>query len=66
MAKFVKLSVFIKTQFVAGHAPGRKTLKKLILNKELAGKVIGTNYYVDLEKFNLTGDNLVDSVLLAS
>jgi len=66
MAKFVKLSVFIRTQFAEGHAPSRKTLKKLILSNELAGKIIGTNYYVDLEKFNMTGNNLVDSVLLAS
>jgi hypothetical protein len=66
MAQFLKLSVFIKNQFFEGHAPSRKTLKKLILSNELPGKIIGTNYFVDLQKFNLTGDNLVDSVLLAS
>ena len=66
MAEYVKLSVFIKTQFADGHAPSRKTLKKLIKDNELSGRKIGRDYYIDLQKFNLTGDSLVDSVLIAS
>ena len=66
MAQFVKLSVFIKTQFAEGHAPSRKTLKSLIQKNELSGKKIGRDYYIDLQKFNLTGNSLVDSVLHAS
>jgi len=66
MAQYVKLSVFMKTEFADGHAPSRKTLKSLIQKDELAGKQIGRDYYVDLQKFNLTGNSLVDSVLLAS
>lgn len=66
MAEFVKLSVFMDTQFAKGHAPSRKTLKSLIEKAELPGKKIGRDYYIDLQKFNLTGDSLVDSVLQAS
>jgi hypothetical protein len=66
VAQYVKLAVFMKTEFVEGHAPSRKTLKRLIQDDEIAGKKIGRDYYVDLQKFNLTGNSLVDSVLLAS
>jgi len=66
MAQLVKLSVFMSTEFAPGHAPTRRTLKKLIETNEIPGKKIGRDYFVDLQKFNLTGDNLVDSVLLAS
>ena len=66
MAQYIKLAVFRETQFVKGHAPLTKTLKSWIVKGELPGKKIGSHYYVDLQKFNLTGNDLVDSVLMAS
>lgn len=66
MAKLVKLSTFIATEFEKGEAPTKATLRKLIDSGELAGKRVGAGYYVDLQKFHSTGNDLVDSVLAAS
>jgi len=66
MAKLIKLRNFIKTQFEEGEAPDRRTLISLIENGQLPGKRIGRDYYIDLQRFELTGNSLVDNVLLAS
>jgi len=62
----MKLTNFIETQFKDGEAPDKRTLIKLINNNQLPGKQIGKLYYVDMQRFELTGNSLVDNVLLAS
>lgn len=66
MAKLVKLSVFLNNEFLEGHAPSKKTIRRLIDIQEIPGKRIGRDYYVDMQKFNLTGNARIDTVLLAS
>lgn len=66
MPKLMKLSTFAETYFEEGEAPQPNTLRKLIENNDLPGVRIGKIYYVDIQKLELTGNSLVDQVLLAS
>lgn len=66
MAKLMKLSSFARSYFAEGEAPTMATLRKLVDSGELAGTRIGSVYYVDIHKFESTGNSLVDRVLLAS
>ena len=66
MAKLKKLSSFILDEFEEGEAPTKKTLRKAIDKGVLAGKRVGAQYFVDMDKFNSTGNSLVDKVLQAS
>lgn len=66
MAQYVKLSHFIKTEFGPGQAPTKATLMRWIDSNELPGRKIGNIYYVDMQKFSLTNNDLVNRVLLAS
>ena len=66
MAKLKKLSSFIEDEFEEGEAPTKKTLRKAIDNGVLAGKRVGTQYFVDMQKFNSTGNSTVDRILAAS
>jgi len=64
--KLIKLDQFRKDYFAEGSRPALKTIRRQIKSGEIPGKKIGKVYYVDMDKFNLTGNPLVDSVLLAS
>ena len=60
------ISEYQRLYFVAGSAPSKSTVVRWIANGVLAGEKLGKNYYVDASKLNLTGNPLVDAVLLAS
>ncbi len=66
MKKLMKISTFRAQYFAAGEAPTEATIKKLIAEGEIAGQKIGSRYYVDAQKFELTDNELVNQVLLAS
>ena len=50
MPKKVLISItdYLKTRFVAGSAPDKRTIKKMIEDGTLSGKKIGYRYYVEL------------------
>jgi len=63
--KLIKLTKFRATYFHEGGAPTIKTLKKNVDNGDLPGKIIGTIYYVDLDKLSKSDNALVNRVLAA-
>jgi len=63
--KLIKATKFRETYFCSGSAPTIKTLKKNIDDGSLPGKVIGTIYYVDLDKLSKSDNALVNRVLAA-
>ena len=63
--KLIKATKFRETYFCPGSAPTIKTLKKNIDDGHLPGKVIGTIYYVDLDKLSKSDNALVNRVLAA-
>jgi len=64
--QLMKISEYQRLYFVAGSAPTKTTVARWIENGILAGEQLGKTYYVDAAKLDLTGNPLVDSVLLAS
>lgn len=66
MGKLMKLSTFREQCFADGDAPTVATLKRLIVDGELAGLKLGGQYYVDASKFEAPKNDLVASVLRAS
>ena len=63
--KLIKATRFRTEYFHPGSEPDIKTLKKCIDAGELPGKVIGTIYYVDLDKMAKSDNPLVNRVLAA-
>ena len=63
--RLIKATKFRTEYFCPGSAPAIKTLKKNIDDGDLPGKVIGTIYYVDLDKLSKSDNALVNRVLAA-
>jgi hypothetical protein len=63
--KLIKATQFRLRFFEPGSEPSIKTLKKNIDDGDLPGKVIGTIYYVDLDKLSKSDNPLVNRVLAA-
>jgi len=63
--KLIKASQFRARYFEKGSEPDIKTLKKWIDDGEIPGKVMGSIYYVDLDKMNKSDNPLVNRILAA-
>lgn len=64
--KLMKISQYQRQFFCPGSEPELSTLRKWINNGDLPGVIIGRNFYIDVNKLDLTGNPLVDAVLEAS
>jgi len=58
----MRVTEYRETTFSPNSRPSITTIKKWINNGDIAGKIIGGNYYVDTDKILPTND-LVNKVL---
>jgi hypothetical protein len=63
--KLIRISEYRETYFSKSSAPADSTVKRWINNKSILGVKIGSNYFIDANKLNLTGNPLVDNVITA-
>jgi hypothetical protein len=64
--KLMKTSEYRIKYFTEGSRPCQATINRWIERGDLPGTKIGSSYYVDVGKTDLTGNPLVDAVLMAS
>ena len=58
-----KLSQFLDEHFVVGSAPSKATIIKLIKDGDIDGRRIGKNWFIDMNKYNRSNNELVNQVL---
>jgi len=63
--KLMKATQFRTRYFEKGSEPDIKTLKKWIDDGDIPGKVMGSIYYVDLDRMSKSDNPLVNRVLAA-
>ena len=64
--KLMAVDEYIKTRYADNSQPKRRTVIRYITSGMLPGRRQGKFYYVDIDaEKNLTGNTLVDRVLLA-
>lgn len=63
--KLIKATQFRTRYFEKGSEPDIKTLKKWIDDGDIPGKVMGSIYYVDLDRMSKSDNSLVNRVLAA-
>ncbi len=61
--KLVGVKKFIERKFAAGCAPHINTVRRLIREKKLSGRVLGRRYYVDELAFEAGLSPAVEKVL---
>ena len=61
----IKATQFRVRCFEKGSEPNIKTLKRWIDDGEIPGRVMGSTYYVDLDKWKKSDNPLVNRVLAA-
>jgi len=64
--KLIRVTEYRETYFSEASAPSDATVKRWINKNLLPGVKIGTNYFIDANKLNMTGNPLIDNVLAAS
>lgn len=64
--KLMSLKSFKSHYFADGEAPTDRTIKNWIDKEVIDGRKIGGKYFVNIQKFELTDNELVNSVLMAS
>lgn len=64
--KLMKTSEYRVKYFTESSRPCQTTINRWIERGDLPGTKIGSSYYVDVGKMDLTGNPLVDAVLAAS
>lgn len=64
--KLMSIKTFQDKYFEKSDAPTTATVKKWIEDGTITGRKIGGKYFINVNAFELTGNKLVDDVLLAS